>query len=134
MGTIKTSIDLDRDLTVHTVSGEVSADEIQSRIRSYYEGEVTRLLLWDFSNTEIGDFTASDVRELVELTNSYAEARRGGKTALVFSSAATFGMGRMYDLSKQVDDRLIEHASFRDLKAALEWLGLAADEGPSVAR
>ncbi len=128
MATIDTSIDLDRDLTIHTVSGEVSADEIRGRIRSYYEGEVTRLLLWDFTNAEIGDISASDVRYLVELTNSYAARRRGGKTALVFSSASAFGMGRMYDLSKEADDRLVSHASFHDLKAALEWLGVATDE------
>jgi len=126
MGTIETSIDLDRDLTVHTVCGEVSADDVRSRIRSYYEGEVTRLLLWDFTGAEIGDITASDVRDLVELTNSYAARRSGGKTALVFSLASAYGMGRMYDLSKEADDRLVYHASFRDLKAAMEWLGVAA--------
>jgi len=43
MGTIETQIDLERDLTIHTASGEISADEILRRIRSYYEGEVTRL-------------------------------------------------------------------------------------------
>ena len=95
MGTIETSIDFDRDLTIQTVSGEISA---------------------------------SDVRNLVELTNSYAARRGGGKTALVFSSASSFGMGRMYDLSKEADGRPVTHASFRDLKAALEWLGAAAGE------
>ena len=128
MGTIETSIDFDRDLTIQTVSGEISADDIRRRIRSYYEGEITGLLLWDFTDADIGNISASDVRNLVELTNSYAARRGGGKTALVFSSASSFGMGRMYDLSKEADGRPVTHASFRDLKAALEWLGAAADE------
>jgi hypothetical protein len=128
MGTIETTIDPDRDLTIHTVTGEISAGEIRCRIRSYYDGEVTSLLLWDFSAAEIGNITASDVRDLVELTNVLTSRRRDGKTALVFSSASAYGMGRMYDLSKEIGDPAIRHASFRDLKAALEWLGVAADE------
>jgi hypothetical protein len=126
--TIKTSIDLDRDLTVHTVRREVSVDDIRRHIRSYYEGLVTRLLLWDFSNVEIASITASDVRDLVELTNSYAAKRSGGRTALVFSSASVYGMGRMFDLFKEADDRLAYHASFRDLEAAMEWLDVAAEK------
>src|SRR5665647_1421097 len=42
MGTIETSIDFDRGLAMQTVSGEISAGDIRARIRSYYEGEVTR--------------------------------------------------------------------------------------------
>ena len=128
MGTIETRIDLDRNLTTHTVSGEISAEDIRRRICSYYEGEVTGLLLWDFSDADIERASASDVRSLVELTNERVERRLGGKTALVFSSTFAYGMGRMYDLSKEVDDHLVRHASFRDLKTALEWLGVPADE------
>ena len=128
MGTIETSIDLDKGLSIQTASGEVSADEIRRAISSYYEGEVTALILWDFSNSDIGSISASDVRDLVELTNAHARRRHGGKTALVFSSAFAYAMGRMFDLSKEVDDQPINHASFRDLKAALEWLGVASDD------
>jgi len=124
MGTIETNIDLAKDLTIQTVSGTISADEIRRRILSYYEGEVTGLLVWDFTNADIGSISASDVRDLVELTNPYATQRQGGKTALVFSSSSAFGMGRMFDLSKEIDGRQVSHASFRDLEAALEWLGV----------
>ena len=128
MGTIDTNIDLERDIVTHTVSGEITAGDIRDRISSYYEGEVTGLVLWNFSNADIGSISASDVRDLVELTNEHAKRRLGGKTAAVFSSSSAYGMGRMFELSKEVDDRGIGHASFRDLKAALEWLGVTTGD------
>src|SRR5450759_581240 len=100
MGTIDTQIDLEIDLTIHTASGEISADEILRRIRSYYEGQVTRLLMWDLSDADLRSLSASDVQNMVDLTNSLTAPRAGGKTALVVSTTLAYGMGRMYELSK----------------------------------
>ncbi|MHB8059883.1 MAG: hypothetical protein ACYDHO_03505 [Gaiellaceae bacterium] len=126
MGTIETHIDLEMDLTSHTASGEISADEILSKIRSYYErGEVTRLLVWDLSGADIRKLSAPDVRDFVNLTNSLTGPRAGGKTAVVVETPLAYGMGRMYELSKDAtDERGIEHKTFRDRQSALEWLGV----------
>jgi hypothetical protein len=122
MGTIETQIDLERDLTIHTASGEISADEILRRIRSYYEGEVTRLLMWDLSDADLRSLSASDVQNMVDLTNSLTAPRAGGKTALVVSTTLAYGMGRMYELSKDAFGDEIDRKMFRDREAALEWL------------
>ncbi len=124
MGEIQTRVDFEKDLTVNAVAGEITAAEVREKIVEYYEGKVTGLILWDFSKAEIHDVTAEDVRELVELSNSYTSRRIGGKTALVFSSAAAYGFGRMFDILKNVDDaQPVNHASFRNVADALEWLG-----------
>jgi len=122
MGTIETQIDLERDLTIHTASGEISADEILRRIRSYYEGQVTRLLMWDLSDADLRSLSASDVQNMVDLTNSLTAPRAGGKTALVVSTTLAYGMGRMYELSKDAFGDEIDRKMFRDREAALEWL------------
>jgi len=124
MGTIETQIDLERDLTIHTASGEISADEILRRIRSYYEGQVTRLLMWDLSDADLRSLSASDVQNMVDLTNSLTAPRAGGKTALVVSTTLAYGMGRMYELSKDAFGDEIDRKMFRDREAALEWLGV----------
>ena len=124
MGTIETQIDLERDLTIHTASGEISADEILRRIRSYYEGQVTRLLMWDLSDADLRSLSASDVQNMVDLTNSLTAPRAGGKTALVVSTTPAYGMGRMYELSKDASGDEIDRKMFRDREAALEWLGV----------
>jgi hypothetical protein len=128
MGKIETHIDLEKDLTIHTASGELSADEILRKIRSYYEGEVTRLLMWDLADADVRNLSASDVQEFVNLTNALTAPRAGGKTALVVSTTLAYGMSRMYEISKDVSDDQIGHRTFRDRKAALEWLGVSADD------
>lgn len=130
MGTIETHIDPEIDLTIHTASGVISPDEILRKIRSYYEeGEVTRLLMWDLTDADVRNISASDVQAFVDLTNALTEPRTGGKTALVVATSLAYGMGRMYELSKDAfDERGIGHGTFHDRKAALEWLGVPADE------
>ena len=49
MAPIETSIDYPNDLTIHTVTGEVSAEEIIQRIEDYHSGRVTLRVIWDFS-------------------------------------------------------------------------------------
>jgi hypothetical protein len=128
VGTIETHIDLEKDLTIHTVSGEISADDILRKIRSYYEGEVTRLLLWDFSGADLRSVTASDVRGFADLTNSLSAARAGGKTARVVSTTVAYGLSRMFELSTDDSDDRIGDRTFHDRKKALEWLGFPAGD------
>jgi hypothetical protein len=129
MGTIETHIDPEKDLTIHTASGELSADEILRKIHSYYEGVVTQLLMWDLTGADVRRLSASDVQDFVNLTNSLVRPRAGGKIALVVATPLAFGMGRMFELSKDTsDEQGIGHRTFRDKKTALEWLGVAADD------
>lgn len=128
MGKIDTQIDPEKDLTIHAASGAISADEILGRIRSYYGGEVTSLIMWDLTDADLRSLTASDVQQFVDLTNSLTAPRAGGKTALVVSTTLTFGLGRMYELSKDVAADQIGRKTFRDRKTALEWLGVPAED------
>ncbi len=119
------SIDPARDLTVQTVVGEVTAPEIRDAITKYYEGTVTGRILWDFRQASLTRITADEIRGLVRLTQQYADRRPNGKTALLFSSASSFGLGRMFDIPRNADAGTIGHMSFMDEASAVEWLGVA---------
>ena len=47
MATIETTIERDRDLTVHTVTGELTPEEILAKLDDYFKGEPTSRILWD---------------------------------------------------------------------------------------
>ena len=93
MGNIETDIDFQKDLTIHTVSGEITARELIEKIESYYSGRVTRLLLWDFSEASFGKIKADEVAKIAKLTKKYSQRRKGGKTALIFMSDVGYGLG-----------------------------------------
>ena len=122
MATIETSIDIDRQLTIHTVTGEVLSDEIAHKIKSYNESGPTKFILWDFSKAILNKITSSQIKAFVTLTMQYANLRKGGKTALVFSSDLGFGLGRVYDSHQELAESEIPHMTFRSKELALNWL------------
>ena len=122
MAIISTSIDTDLQLTVQTVTGEVTADEIIHAVKNYYEGVSIKFILWDFSRASLNTIASHQVGKLTEITIQYAERRKGGKTALVFSDNTSFGLGRMFDIMQDIHKSDVSHATFRSREAAIQWL------------
>jgi hypothetical protein len=119
---IEVSVDRDADLTEVTVIGEVTAQEILDVIAAYFAARPTKHVLWDLSAAALDQVTAGEVKPLVRQSRQYTVGREGGRTAMVFSSAGAYGLGRMLDQLRQVADSPVEYGSFRDRDAALAWL------------
>ncbi len=122
MASIKTTIHAPLQLTVRTVVGKVTADELVEALRSYYTGPVTNLILWDFEKAELEDITTDQIHRLVRVTKELLKPHEGGKRALAGSSDLAYGLGRMFDSEQQVASPKLEHKAFRTKDQALEWL------------
>lgn len=122
MGQIQTVIDKTKDLTIQTVTGEITAEEIINKIKEYYTGKTTSHILWDFSNASLGKISPEDIQKIVSLTKEFSHFRRDGKTAMVFSSQLGFGLGRMYDILHDVGKSKVTHKAFLDNESAMKWL------------
>jgi hypothetical protein len=122
MAPIETSIDYPNDLTIHTVKGDVSAEEVVQRIEEYHSGRVTLRVIWDFSEASIKDSSEEKLRSVLAVGGKYSEAQKGGKAALVSSKTFLFGLERMYEILTEVQSAPVEHRAFRSLKDAKEWI------------
>jgi hypothetical protein len=122
MAPVVSQIDRDADLTVRTVTGDVTARQLLDALATSRHGEPTRFVLWDFREAQLERLTASEVRGLAQATERYAAGRAGGKTALVFSSDFAYGLGRLFDQTRNVSGAPVDYMSFRDQAAALAWL------------
>ena len=122
MAIIETTIDIDRQLTIQTVTGEATFAEIAHAIKTYYEGVVTKFVLWDSTQAVLDNVKANEVEALAALTKKCSGRRKGGKTALVFSSDLGFGIGRMFDTHHEILASAVSHGSFRSREEALKWL------------
>jgi hypothetical protein len=123
MAPIETSIDYPNDLTIHTVKGDVNAEEIIQRIEEYNSGKVTLRVIWDFSDAIIEDSSNEKLRSVLAAAGKYNEARKGGKAALVSTEAFLFGLERMYGILTEIKDSPVEHRAFRNMEDAKEWIG-----------
>jgi hypothetical protein len=123
MAPIETSIDYPKDLTIHTLTGAVTAEEIIQRIREYHSGKITMFSIWDLSEASVESYSEEKLRSVLAVGGKYAELRKGGKTALVSSKTFLFGLERMYEMLSEVEGFLVEHRAFRSLEDAKEWIG-----------
>jgi len=122
MAEIETSIDYQLDLTVHTVSGNLTSQEIQDKLEIYYQGRPTQLILWDFMNATWSGITTDELQELVRKAKKYS--REGGKTAFVLSTDIDFGIGRMIETYAELEKYDYEFYNFRNRRDAEKWLGI----------
>ena len=120
MAEIETSIDSQLDLTVHIVFGDLSTQDILDKLEIYYQGKITKRILWDLSNATWANITSDDLRRTVDKATKYS--RKGGKTAWVFSKDVDFGIGRMLGNLGEIEGYDYVFESFRDKKEAMKWL------------
>ncbi len=121
---IKIKTEHELNLTVFTVIGEVSIDEIITTLKNFYLGVTTKLTLWDFSEGTASKLSRDDIRVLVGLSKRRADVRREGKTAIVAPSTLDYGLGRMLEIFADIEDLQFEISTFHSLDEAKEWLKL----------
>ena len=115
-------IDSENDMTVFTVIGKVTANELVAAISDFYENSVTSNILWDLTKSDLSEISSSDVELITNLSVKYAEKRPSGKTAIVGSDDLTFGISRMYEMTKEIVKLPFETQAFRDIDKAFKWL------------
>ncbi len=122
MAEIKTSIDYQLDLTVQTVWGDVTSQEILDKLENYYQGRTTRLILWDWTNATLVRMGFDELHQLVIKARKFS--RKGGKTAFVFSEDVDFGLGRIIEALAKIENYDYEFCCFRSIVDAEKWLGI----------
>lgn len=122
MAEIVKKIDVDNDLTVFTVIGKVAAEAVVTAIKEFYESSVTSNVLWDFTESDLTGIQSTDVSYIAELSHKYMERRSTGKTAIVGPDDLSYGLLRMYEITKDHSSLPFATESFRNIDDAYEWL------------
>ncbi len=119
---IRISKDHSQDMTLFTVTGETTVEEIIDAVTSFYSSEPTRLLLLNFLEAKGSSFTPDDIDKIISIVSRYAYKRKGGKTALVAASDHVYGMSRMFKAKSEVKKIQLEVHVTRTMEEALHWL------------
>src|SRR5215813_8309999 len=114
-------IDIPRRLILTTASGEVTAAEImdhQNRLMRDPSFDPTFYQLADFSSATRVSVSSSDVR-LLAIRNFFGpQARR----CLVAPKPEIFGLARMFQIFREVNEAPEQIGIFRNREEALLWL------------
>ncbi len=126
---IKVTKDIAQDLTILTVSGMVSAKEMNVALLDFYEKGPTSLLLWDMSQSDVGKIKASDLEAFAQLSTELGGQRKGGRTAVFAPADLQFGLARMSEILTENKSSPFELKVFRSRELAMDWLqGKREDE------
>ena len=124
MGSIETTYDLSKDLTIAKATGRMTANDFHEWRANYYSGTITSLILWDLTKAEVSDIKTEDLIDGARRTKNRAHVRRGGKTAAVTSDPLVYGLSRMFEAHSEFEDMPFAVQVFRSVDKAREWLGI----------
>ncbi len=119
---ITAHIDKAKDLTVFTVTGEISLDNVLPVVKAFYEGDPTKHVLWDMSDTTDVQFSSQEVEAIAGFRPRYEAKRASGKTAILGQKDILFGLSRMFEIQSSVKQAPHSIMVFRNKDEAFKWL------------
>jgi hypothetical protein len=120
---ITTSVDNDKQLTTHTVIGEVSFEKGMTTLKQFWEGQTKRNVLWDFRNASLVRVSSQEAEAIMDYIKHYSGKCSVDKTALVASGDLEYGMLRMAQTLAEIKGFSLQLEIFRSFKEAIQWLG-----------
>lgn len=122
MKKITKSYEANNDLTLFTVVGEISFDEIWAQTRILYEGVPEKLVLWNFSLGTVGRISSEEVKKIAQKGGQISRKIEGGKGAIFAPKDLEYGMARVFKVFCEENDFPVEVEVFRDEIVARKWL------------
>ena len=124
-GHIETLVNHELDFTVYTVHDDFTPEQVEEIIREFFAGGPTTLTLWDFTDADFSNITGTTPQQVAALSQQF-EGRRepGAKTALVFTRDVGYGLGRMFEMFRELQASKTGYRTFRSRDEALRWLGI----------
>jgi hypothetical protein len=123
---ITSQVDKTKNLVIYILTGELTLDDIQSTIKSFWEShELTLNALWDARRAELTNLKSSDMESITAFIGQYThrfEERKGGKSAVVASSDLQYGLSRILGTLYEIKDFPTKLQTFRQMDEAMEWL------------
>jgi hypothetical protein len=123
---ITSKVEKIKNLTTYTLTGELTVDDIQSAIKSFWEAqEVTLKGLWDARSAKLTNLKSTDMEHIAALIGQYRhrfEERKGGKSAVVASSDLQYGLSRILETFYEIEGFPTQLKIFRIMDEAIKWL------------
>jgi hypothetical protein len=118
-----TSIDEEAGLATHTITGELSLEEVMQAMVTLFTSPKFRpdmAILVDISCGSAKTLSQEDIDEFVNLTRAMGEKRGSGRSAILAAKDLDYGIGRI--IQALLDDTPRALRVFRDRDVAIHWL------------
>jgi hypothetical protein len=111
-------------LTVYTTTGPMTVDDVSNTVIACLTDNPTLLAIWDIREASFSGVTGDDLRKVVIHARPLAESRAGGKTAIICSRGADYGLARLFQTYVELYEAPIDIKVFNSMDEAIAWLGV----------
>lgn len=122
MAKITKSYEEDIDLTIFTVVGDATFDEIWDQTRIFLSGNPSRLTLCDFTPGTMRAISNQEIKKIAVQGASISDRIEGGRAAILAPNDIDYGMSRVFKIFSQLSTFPLEIEVFRDINSARKWL------------
>ena len=124
---VETTINSDKSIRIHVVSGKFDMNELLNVLDGLYSGSEQNLeldALWDLREAEdVGTLNIQHLDKLVNMVSRKWETDTPHRAALVVSRMVDFGLARMYEMRMESKSKN-EIRVFNNMEQAVHWLSL----------
>ena len=121
MSSIQTTRDEQADLTIHTVTGEVSLDRLFECVRLYNDAGPTSNTLWDLRHGSIPTVSTDTIAPRTRESAELIPTERSGKIALVVEGNLEFGVLRIWSTYSELATDRLKLRLFHNYDNAIAW-------------
>jgi hypothetical protein len=122
MAKITKSYESDIDLTIFTVVGETTFDEVWDQSRAFLSGKLSKLVLWDFTSGTAKNLSNQEIDLIAKRGRKISPMIEGGKGAILAPRDIDYGLARDFQALSKFENFPIEIEIFRDMNDAKKWL------------
>jgi hypothetical protein len=123
---ITSKVEKKRNLTIFTLTGDLTLDEIIGALKSFWEGgELTLHTLWDTQNALVKNLKSSDIENIawfIGQNRNRLGKRKDGKAAIVASTDLQYGLSRVLGTLYERENVPVRLHPFRSMEEAIRWL------------
>ncbi|REJ82784.1 MAG: hypothetical protein DWQ36_05825 [Acidobacteria bacterium] len=111
-------------VTVKEVVGSPSVRQFVEAVDEIYQDRPTIMVVWDFTHGSPGELRSEDLRRIAGHVRRSAALRANGRTAMIAPGDLAYGMGRVLEVLRELEELPLEFRVFRTATEAAEWLGI----------
>jgi hypothetical protein len=122
LATISIVVHREWNLTERVVVGELTLADVMSELNRFYDGPITKHVLWNLEEATFGMLNPIDVERISLAAAPMVKNRASGKSAVVATSDLGYGFSRMYQAYREINMVTLPYKSFRVRQEAIDWL------------
>jgi len=115
---ISISHEHDCELTIFTVKGNCTADEIVTFIEENFK-DIKKYALWDLLEGTLDDLNTENFRKIAKTVKEHAKHK---KTAYVIEKSLEFNFLNMYTVYTKLINFTVKIKAFKNKDDAMKWL------------